>query len=252
MLQNKFGSAGNKIIIEEFLEGFELSFFVFFDKDSYLILDYALDHKRAYDHDRGPNTGGMGCFTPSSKVTDNLKKNIINQIVKKTFLGLKKRKITYRGILFIGLMVTKIGPHVIEYNVRFGDPECQTLLRKLKSDLLEIFIAVISDKLSKIKIKKDKKASLCVILASKGYPGNYKTGKIIKNLKDAKEIPGIEIFHAGTESQKNKILSSGGRVLSITSIGDTISIARKKAYKALKKINWTSGFFRTDIGKKNF
>ena len=169
----------------------------------------------------------------------------------KTYLGLKKRKITYRGILFFGLMVNKLGPHVIEYNVRFGDPECQTLLRKLKSDLLEIFIAVNDDKLSKIKIEVEKKSSLCVILASKGYPGKYKTDKIIKNIEKAKSIKDIEIFHAGTKSQKNKILSSGGRVLSITSVGDTISIARKKAYKALKKINWKSGFFRTDIGEKN-
>lgn len=251
MKEKKFGSAGKKIIVEQFLTGFEVSYFLFIDKKSFSILGYALDHKRAYDFDNGPNTGGMGCFTPSQKMNKNLEKKIFDSVVKPTFLGLQKENFEYRGILFVGLMINKNCPYVIEFNARFGDPECQTLLRNLNSDLLELFESTVNDKLSKIKIRKDSKSVICVVVASKGYPESYKTNKEIKNLAKASSIEGIEIFHAGTKSHNKKILSSGGRVLSITSKSESMKDARIKAYEAIKIINWKFGFFRKDIGIKN-
>jgi len=250
MITKKFGKAGKKILIEEFLQGFEVSYFVLFDKNSFSVLNYALDHKRAFDFNKGPNTGGMGAFTPSKKVDKNLKKIISDRIVKKTFEGLKKDKIVYRGVLFIGLMITKDGPYVIEFNVRFGDPECQVLMRNLDTDILKIVKAVANDKLSNIKIKNKKLSTICVVIASMGYPNTYKVNKQIKNLNEAQKIKNIEIFHAGTKNVKNKVLSSGGRVLSITAQAKDLKSARKIAYSAIKKINWRYGFFRKDIGKK--
>ena len=250
MITKKFGKAGKKILIEEFLQGFEVSYFVLFDKNSFSVLNYALDHKRAFDFNKGPNTGGMGAFTPSNKVDNNLEKIISDRIVKKTFEGLKKDKIIYRGILFIGLMITKNGPYVIEFNVRFGDPECQVLMRNLDTDILKIVKAVAKDKLNTVKIKNKKLCTICVVIASKGYPNTYKINKQIKNIKEAQKIKNIEIFHAGTKKVKNKTFSSGGRVLSITAQAKDLKSARKTAYNAIKKINWKYGFFRKDIGKK--
>ena len=251
MKKKKFGDAGKQVIIEEHLNGFEISYFVFFDKKSFLKLGYALDHKRAYDNDKGPNTGGMGCFTPTHKITKNIDKQITEEIVKPTFLGLKNQKIVYRGILFFGLMITSDGPQVIEYNVRFGDPECQVLMRNLRTDLLKVISFNLQDKLSKIKIRNDKKSTICVVLASKGYPNDFQKGLIIKNIDIAQALDDVEIFHAGTLKVKDKIFSAGGRVLSITSKAKDIKSARKLAYKALKVIGWNMGFFRKDIGIKN-
>tara|TARA_X000001036_G_C20677858_1_gene804830 strand:- start:272 stop:1537 length:1266 start_codon:yes stop_codon:yes gene_type:complete len=251
MKKRKFGDAGKQVIIEEYLEGFEISYFVFFDKNSFLKLGYALDHKRAFDNDKGPNTGGMGCFTPTYKITKKIEMQITEKIVKPTFVGLKNQKILYRGILFFGLMINKHGPHVIEYNVRFGDPECQVLMRNLRTDLLKVILFNLKDKLSKVKIHNDKKSTVCVVLASKGYPDSFKKGLIIKNLDKAQALDGIEIFHAGTSTINHKIVSAGGRVLSVTSKAKDIKSARKIAYKALKIIGWDMGFFRKDIGIKN-
>ncbi len=252
MKEKKFGESGNEIIIEEFLDGFEISYFVFVDKDSFLPLGYALDHKKAFNNDTGPNTGGMGCFTPSKKVNKKLEKKILDKVINKTISGLRKEKIDYRGILFFGLMINKNEPSVIEYNVRFGDPECQTLLRTLESDLLEILLATSSNQLSSIKIKKNYDSVICVVLAANGYPGSYKKNKLIENIEKAEKIEGIEIFHAGTKKLSNKIFSEGGRVLSITSKAKSLDIAREKAYNALRIINWKDGFFREDIGIKNY
>ena len=251
MRKKIFGSAGEKIIVEEFITGFEISYFAFVDKKTFLPLGYALDHKRAYDNDKGPNTGGMGCFTPSRLVTNNLEKKIIKNVVKKTLTGLKKEKFTYRGILFFGLMIKNEEPYVIEYNVRFGDPECQTLLRNLNSDFLELLLSTTNDELSEIKISHKKKSVVCVVLASKGYPGTYKTEKVINNLNKVANMKDIEIFHAGTKSDSAIIKSNGGRVLSITATGNNIDLARSKAYKAVKTIEWEDGFYRNDIGIKN-
>ncbi|MEE2694975.1 MAG: phosphoribosylamine--glycine ligase [Pseudomonadota bacterium] len=251
MKKKKFGSAGKKIIIEDFLDGFEISYFAFFDKNNFIKLGYALDHKRAYDNDQGPNTGGMGCFSPSKKVTKSIEEQITKKILLPTLKGLKKEKLVYRGVLFFGLMITKKGPYVIEYNVRFGDPECQTLLRKLNTDLLDLILCNLKDNLSKVKIKIDNRAVICVVLAANGYPGLYKKNKIIKNLEKAQLVDGVVIYHAGTSLKNKKIVSSGGRVLSITAKAKSIKLARERAYKALRIIDWSDGFFRKDIGVKN-
>ena len=182
-------------------------------------------------------------------------KKIQNQIEKKilipTSLGLKKDKLVYRGILFFGLMITSQGPFVIEYNVRFGDPECQTLLRNLQTDILKIIDHNLKDKLSDLTIRNKKQSVVCVVVASKGYPGNYKKNKVISNLLKAQSIKGVEIFHAGTALKKEKVISSGGRVLAVTAQGNSIAHARKIAYKAVEAIGWKEGFFRNDIGQKN-
>ena len=217
----------------------------------FLPFGYALDHKKAYDNDFGPNTGGMGCFTPSRLVDKELGTKILRNIVRKTFVGLKKDKIEYRGIIFFGLMVKNNLPYIIEYNVRFGDPECQTLLMDLKSDLLEILIATTKDKLSKVRIQKYNMKIICVVLAALGYPGNYQKNKPIQNLKKIKNQKNLTIFHAGTRLEKNQLYSNGGRVLSVMAKSKSLENARKIAYNAIKKINWEYGFFRKDIGIKN-
>ena len=251
MVNKKFGSAGRKIIIEDFLKGFEISYFVFVDNNSFLPLGYALDHKKAYDNDKGPNTGGMGCFTPSKKINHNIEKLILEKIVKKTITGIKNEKLNFKGILFFGLMIKDEKPYVIEYNVRFGDPECQTLLRTLETDLLEIIIATTNNNLSNLHLKKSNDSVVCIVLASNGYPGDYNKNKLIENIDKACSIDGIKIFHSGTVKKSSKFFSSGGRVLSITSKSHTIESARKRAYEAVKIINWKHGFFRRDIGIKN-
>ena len=252
MEKKKFGDAGKKIIIEEFINGFEISYFSFFDKKTFLPLGYALDHKRAFDNDLGPNTGGMGCFTPSKKVSKDLEKKIIKNIIEKTFLGFKKENFIYRGILFFGLIIKNNEPYVIEYNVRFGDPECQTLLRKLNTDFLEILTSTTKDELGKIKITNSRKSVVCVVLASKGYPESYDKEILIPNLKKIKNNERTIIFHAGTKTLSSNFFSNGGRVLSVTSTGKNIEEARKNAYGVLKKLNWKNGFYRKDIGFKNF
>ena len=250
MIKQRFGHSGKKIVIEEFLDGFEVSFFAFMDKFSYKIFNYALDHKRALDGDKGANTGGMGAFTPSNKISKSINLLIKKDIIEKTFEALTKEKIVYRGILFFGIMITKDGPYVIEYNVRFGDPECQVILRSLETPLDKILLATTNDKLKNIKINLNNKSNICVIISSKGYPEKYQTGKEIKNLNNLARLDGIEIFHSGTELLNGKVYSSGGRVLSITSQEDDILTARQRAYEVIKKINWKHGFHRKDIGLK--
>ena len=252
MINKKLGESGKRVLIEEFLDGFEISFFTFVDDNTYLPLGYALDHKRAFENDKGPNTGGMGCFYPSKKITNSVLKKIEAEIIKPTIKGIRNEDFIYRGILFIGLMITASGPKVIEYNVRFGDPECQTLLRNLDTDLIDIINSCIDDKLSEVTIKKKDRTSVCVVVASNGYPKKFEKNFIIKNIKEAEQVEDVVIFHAGTKLLNNKILSSGGRVLSITAVGSSIDDARKKAYLATEKLNWKHGFYRTDIGIKNF
>lgn len=249
LIKKNLGSSGQKVLIEEFLEGFEISYFAFVDKNSFIPFGYALDYKRAYNNDEGPNTGGMGCFTPSKKVTKKVLEEIDNKVLKPTINGFQKERFTFRGILFIGLMISKKGPQVIEYNVRFGDPECQTLLRSLKTDLLKVLIACTRDKLSGQKLIVNNSHIVCVVIASNGYPRKYKKNipiKIPNGIKD------VEIFHAGTKYLNGRVVSSGGRVLSVTAVGKNVEEARKKAYSVVKKIRWKYGFFRDDIGSKNF
>ena len=252
MINKKFNNAGKKILIEEYLEGFELSYFIFFDKNNFSIIGYALDHKRIKDGDIGPNTGGMGAFAPSKKITRDLDKLIQETIIQPTSEGLKKENLIYRGVLFVGLMITKDGPKVIEYNVRFGDPECQVLMRQYKSDFLQDTYAVSRDSLNKKKIEMDNDYCVCVVLVSKGYPGRFIKNLEIKNLNLLKKKKDVEIFHSGTRIENNKFYSNGGRVLSITAKNGNSNLARKKVYDILDKINWKDGFYRKDIGSKNF
>lgn len=249
LIQKKFGNAGNQILIEEYLEGFEISYFIYIDKKNYLPIDYALDHKKLFDGEKGPNTGGMGAFTPSNKINSKIEKKILKEIVDPTFQGLKKSNITYRGVLFLGLIITNNGPKVIEYNVRFGDPECQVIMRRYKSDIIKDLKNVSNDKLNLSKLKKISEPCLCVVLTSKGYPLKFRKNILIKNLNKIQNEDGIEIFHSGTKKNMDKIFSSGGRVLTITAMGKSIKIARKRVYSVLKKLNWKNGFFRKDIGK---
>ena len=247
--KKKFGNAGKKIIIEEFIEGFEISFFAFFDKKSFLPFGYALDHKKAYENDVGPNTGGMGCFTPSKLMNKNLEEQIYKDIIKKTFYGLRKDKVDYRGVIFFGLMIKNNKPYIIEYNVRFGDPECQVLMMRLKNDILDLFISSINKKLGNKKISWDKKPAITVVAASKGYPGKFKLNEEIKKINEIQNNRNQQLFHSGTISDhKGRIFNSGGRVLNSTVKSTSLKKARKTAIGLLNKIKWKNKYFRRDIG----
>jgi len=239
-----------KILIEEFLEGPELSYFSLCDGKTAIPISNAQDHKRVGENDVGPNTGGMGAFSPSQILTENLEHQIINKIINPTLKELIKRSTPYQGVLYAGLIITKEGPKLIEYNVRFGDPECQVLLTRMKSNLLEALIASCDQTLESFNIRFFDESTLTVVMASKGYPGKYIKGSEISGIEEAEKIRDVKVFHAGTTKINNILVSSGGRVLSVTSKAKTIEDARSLAYKAIKKIRWKDGFFRSDIGLK--
>jgi len=243
-----FGSAGDKVVIEEFLEGIETSILCFVDGKTIVPMVSCQDHKRIYDGDKGPNTGGMGTYSPNFVYTDEMSEIVDRTILRPTLKGIQQEGMDYRGILFIGLMITKEGPMVLEYNTRFGDPETQVVLPRLETDLVEIFLAMTESKLSEINIKWNDKAVVCVILASGGYPGDYDKGKTITGL-DIKESDVI-VFHSGTKTLNGNIATNGGRVLGVTAWGDDIEIARKKAYYNVEKINFEGKTYRTDIATR--
>ncbi len=244
-----FGAAGKKIIIEEYLEGEEVSIFAICDGENFITLASAQDHKRAFDNDEGPNTGGMGAYSPAPIIDNNLSEKINEKIILPTIRAMKKRGTPFTGILFAGLMIVngKKEAKLIEYNVRFGDPECQVLMLRLENDLLDIIEAAISGKLANIKLAWKKQSALCVVMAAKGYPGEYKKGSVIENLQNI-ENENIKIFHAGTKRMEEKFLANGGRVLNIVALGDNVAMAQNRAYQAIRKIDWKDGFFRSDIG----
>lgn len=246
----KFGEAGSELIIEAFLEGKELSFFVLTDGKGVMELGSAQDHKRAFDGDKGPNTGGMGTYSPAPVCTDAMRKTIMDTIAIPTLEGMKTRDTPYSGILFIGLMMTSSGPQVIEYNCRFGDPETQVILPRIQDDLGAIFAATAKGELSDGAVNMSPQSALCVVMASNGYPGAYEKGSVIENLDEADATDGVSIYHAGTRRGRNcgKIKANGGRVLGVTALGDTLSDAREKAYAAVDLIDWSEGFCRRDIG----
>jgi phosphoribosylamine--glycine ligase len=245
-----FGEAGKTILIEEYLEGVEASFFALCDGVTAIPLANAQDHKRVGDGDTGPNTGGMGAFSPTPNLTESINNNIIDDIIIPTLIEMDKRGSPFQGILYAGLMLTKDGPKLIEYNVRFGDPECQVILTRIKSNLFEAILAAVDHTLEKFHLRFYDEVALTIVMASNGYPGKYKTHSIIKGIADANNIKGIKVFHAGTtlDSEKN-IVSNGGRVLSITANAKNIEEARVLAYKAIDYIKWDDGFYRKDIGK---
>ena len=249
IFKGKFKSS-KKVVLEEFLKGEEASYFLIVDKNDFKFFGTAQDHKRVGEKDRGPNTGGMGAYSPAPIINKEVENKIIEKIVKPTLTALKKKKQPYKGILYVGLMIKNNEPYLIEYNVRMGDPECQVILPRLKTDLVSIIKNTINDNLKNIKIKWRKEKSMTIVLCSKGYPGKYKKNIRINNLNDLKLRKNSFIFHAGTKFFQNKIYSVGGRVLNITSIGNNLAKVRNEIIKIIKKINWKSGFFRKDIGWK--
>ncbi len=249
IFKGKFKSS-KKIVLEEFLEGEEASYFVIADKKTFKFFGTAQDHKRVKENDKGPNTGGMGAYSPAKIIDKKLEKKIINKIIKPTFFALKKKKIYYTGFLYVGLMIQDNEPYLIEFNVRMGDPECQVILPRLKTDLIKIIKNVVNNKLKQTSINWHNKKSMTVVLCSKGYPGKYKKNKTIKNLDRIKLSKNDFIYHAGTKLENDQLKSNGGRVLNITSVGTDFLNIRKKIIKIIKNINWKGGFFRRDIGWK--
>ena len=250
MVKKEFGESGRRVIVEECLYGEEASILAFTDGETIVPMASSQDHKRIYEGDKGPNTGGMGAYSPAPVVTPELFKKIDKEILKPTVAGMKKEGCPYKGVLYVGIMVTADGPKVLEYNARFGDPETQAILPRMKSDLLEIMMAVIEGKLNKVKIEWDDRACVCVVMASGGYPGSYEKGKEIKGLDKASKLSDTIIFHAGTKTKERKIVTSGGRVLGITALGASIKGAIDNAYKAVKLIDFDGAHYRKDIGQK--
>jgi len=249
IFNGKFGKA-EKILIEEFLVGEEMSYFIISDGMTYKKFQTAQDHKRVLENDKGKNTGGMGAYSPSRLINKGLDEKIINKIIEPTIKGLNELGSKFKGFLYAGLMIVKNEPYLIEYNVRMGDPECQTILPKLKTDLVDIFIACVEKKLSPINIEWHEEKSLCIVVCSKGYPDKYSNGIIIKNIKTINLKDGEFIYHAGTKNSQNKIYSNGGRVLNFVVLSDSFKSSRIKAIQLIKKLNWANGFYRKDIGYK--
>jgi len=252
MMQDKvFGDAGRKIIIEDCLIGQEASILVITDSKVVVALASAQDHKRVFDRDQGANTGGMGAYSPAPIVTPEILKEVMDKIIYRTIDGLAKEGIQYRGVLYAGIMLTKDGPQALEFNVRFGDPETQAILPRLKSDLVEVLLAASVEKLSKIgTLEWDKRACVCVVCAAGGYPGDYAKDKEISGLEAAEKLDDIVVFHAGTKRSGDKIKTSGGRVLGVTGLGVTIKEAINKTYQAVEKIKFEGMHYRKDIGRK--
>ncbi|MEO5338492.1 MAG: phosphoribosylamine--glycine ligase [Magnetospirillum sp. WYHS-4] len=249
MTERAFGEAGDQVIIEEFLEGEEASFFALVDGERAIPLASAQDHKAAYDGDKGPNTGGMGAYSPAPVVDAAMEKRVMDKIVTPLIKAMAAEGRPYKGVLFAGLMIAKDGPRLLEINVRFGDPECQALLLRLKSDLLEALVACAEGRLDDVKLKWRKEASLVVVMAAQGYPGHYEKGSEIKGLDKAADRDGVVVFHAGTKASGNgRVLANGGRVLGVAGRGKTVKEAQKKAYAAVDAIHWPDGFCRRDIG----
>ncbi len=243
-----FGEAGAKVVIEEFLDGEEASILAFVDGETIIPMVSAQDHKRVFDGDKGPNTGGMGAYSPAPVVTDEMNRQILEKILKPTVKALRNRGIVYKGVLYAGLMITAEGPKVIEYNCRFGDPETQVVLPRLKTDFVDICLAVAKGELNKIKIEWDERPTACVVMAAEGYPGSYPKGKVIEGLETAAQYPDTFVFHAGTTKTNDKIVSNGGRVLCVTGIGETIEKAIETAYQGVRAIRMDGVHYRRDIG----
>ena len=247
ILGGAFGSAGAELVVEEFLYGEEASFFVLVDGKTCLPLATAQDHKQVGDGDTGPNTGGMGAYSPAPVMSDEICTQTMQRIIEPTVAAMAAAGTPFRGVLFAGLMITGKGPYLIEYNTRFGDPECQVLMARLESDLLPALLASAEGNLAGVDLRWSQQAAVTVVMAAKGYPGDYKKDEPIGGLALAGQMPGVQIFHAGTTARDDKILSNGGRVLNITATGDTITQAVSRAYSAVDRIDWPGGFCRRDI-----
>jgi phosphoribosylamine--glycine ligase len=249
IFNGKFGVAKD-VLIEEFLEGEEMSYFIISDGKTIKTFETAQDHKRVLEGDRGKNTGGMGAYSPSRLINDELEEKILKKIIQPTLLGLSKLGTNYRGFLYAGLMIVKNEPYLIEYNVRMGDPECQTILPKLKTNLADILLACCNQTLDKIEISWSNKKSICIVMCSKGYPDKFQKNVVIDNLDNIKLNTNEYLFHAGTLNRNEKVYAMGGRVLNFVSISDNFSNAKKNLIKNLEQLNWQGGFYRKDIGYK--
>ncbi|MGI9380821.1 MAG: phosphoribosylamine--glycine ligase [Methyloligellaceae bacterium] len=243
-----FGDAGVKLVVEECLVGEEASFFALVDGDTALPMATAQDHKRALDGDQGPNTGGMGAYSPAPVMTEALCNTVMKVFIEPTIAALREQETPFHGILYAGLMITDDGPKLIEYNVRFGDPECQVLMMRLKSDLLTALLAAAEGRLNEIELQWHDDPALTVVMVSEGYPGSYEKGSVINGLAEASGVSGVEIFHAGTERRESQVIATGGRVLNVTARAETIRMARDHAYEAVARIKWPAGRYRADIG----
>jgi len=247
MFEGGFGSAGAEVVIEEYLAGREISFFALCDGETAIPLASAQDHKRVFDHDEGPNTGGMGAYSPTPFVTPEIHDQIMSRIILPTLAGMKKRGMPFRGVLYAGVMLTAHGPKLFEYNVRFGDPECQVHMLRMMSDIVPALLASCDGQLKNFNLRWYPDPALTVVMAAKGYPGDYKKGTRIDGLDEAAKIEGVEIFHAGTVAKDGAILANGGRVLNVCAMGKTIREAQARAYQAVDAIRWPDGFCRRDI-----
>jgi len=250
MEKKQFGEAGTNIVIEEFLQGQECSIHALVDGKNYLMFPSAQDHKQVFDNDRGPNTGGMGTFSPANILTPEIAERVHREIMQPFIAGLQAEGIVYNGLLYPGLMLTKDGPKVIEFNSRFGDPETQVFLPRLKTDLLDLVEATIDGSLDTQKMEWDDRAAVCVVMASGGYPGDYKKGLPITGLEQFKESKDVIVFHAGTKLENNQVVTAGGRVLGVTALGCDLRAAQARAYEAVSHVHFEGSHCRTDIAQK--
>lgn len=250
MKDKSFGEAGDQVVIEEFLEGQEVSVLAFSDGNTVLLMDSAQDHKAAWDGDQGPNTGGMGAYSPAPVFTDIMRQKVRDKIMLPLVRAMKSEGRPYKGILYAGLMLTTMGPKILEFNARFGDPETQPLLVRMASDIVPLFEACIDGTLDQCELEWKPVTSVCVVMAAKGYPGPYEKGKEISGLDEARALPDVAVFHAGTKEEGGKTLTSGGRVLGVTATGADAPSAIKKAYEAVAKIKWDGIHYRKDIGHR--
>jgi phosphoribosylamine---glycine ligase len=250
MKDKSFGKAGDRVVIEEFLEGQEVSVLAFSDGNTVLLMDSAQDHKTAFDGDKGPNTGGMGAYSPAPIFTDILRQKVREKIMLPLVHAMNSEGRPYKGILYAGLMLTKNGPKTLEFNARFGDPETQPLLVRMESDIVPLFEACIDGTLDQYELRWKSEPSVCVVMAADGYPGSYEKGKEISGLDEARALLDVVVFHAGTKTEEGKVLTNGGRVLGVTATGPDTLTAIKKAYDAVDKIQWDGIHFRKDIGHR--
>ncbi len=250
MRERAFGAAGERVVIEEFLEGEEVSFLALSDGTSVLPLASSQDHKRVFDADQGPNTGGMGAYSPAPAITPQLSAQIVDEILYPTLCGLRQCGSVYKGVLYAGLMMTRDGPKVLEFNIRFGDPECQPLMLRLESDLVEVLEAVIDERLAEVSLDWDVRPAVCVVLAADGYPGGYEKGLPISGLDTLRDWSDGVVFHAGTAKQGDRFVTNGGRVLGVTAVGRDFQAALATTYGAVERISWPGMHYRRDIGRR--
>jgi phosphoribosylamine--glycine ligase len=250
MVEKIFGEAGKRVVVEEYLIGEEASYIAFTDGKAILPMASSQDHKPIFDGDQGPNTGGMGAYSPAPVVTDEVNEKIIEKVLRPIIYGMGEEGRTYKGVLYAGLMIHEGHPKVLEFNARFGDPETQPVLMRMKGDIVPILEACMRGTLSQHRIEWDRRASICVVMASKGYPGDYERGKAIKGLEEVSRMEGVFVFHAGTSLKGDQVLTNGGRVLGVTGLGEDIPRAIERTYQAVKKISWDGFHYRTDIGQK--